>query len=188
MAKSSTRRVSFYINGKEIEASVKQVRAEMNRLVNEQNKMVIGSDEYVAHAKKIRELRSILKEHTQEIGNAKSQWQELYDKVMQFGMGVGGFTQIFEMADNAISTLKQLATDLAEMDDIYSDVMKTTGFTHEQVEELNKSFKAMDTRTSREQLNNLAYIAGKLGLNTKELVTQFVEAADVINVSMGKYL
>lgn len=188
MAKSSTRRVSFYINGKEIEASVKQVRAEMNRLVNEQNKMVIGSDEYVAHAKKIRELRSILKEHSQEIANAKSQWQELYDKVMQFGMGVGGFTQIFEMADNAISTLKQLATDLAEMDDIYSDVMKTTGFTHDQVEELNKSFKAMDTRTSREQLNNLAYIAGKLGLNTKELVTQFVEAADVINVSMGDVL
>lgn len=36
MAKSSTRRVTIYINGKEVEASVKQIRAEMNRLVNEQ--------------------------------------------------------------------------------------------------------------------------------------------------------
>jgi hypothetical protein len=41
MAKSSTRRVTIYINGKEVEASVKQIRAEMNRLVNEQNRMVI---------------------------------------------------------------------------------------------------------------------------------------------------
>jgi len=52
MAKSSTRRVTIFINGKEVEASVKQIRAEMNRLTNEQNRMTIGSDEYIAHAKK----------------------------------------------------------------------------------------------------------------------------------------
>ena len=51
MAKSSTRRVTIYINGKEVEASVKQIRAEMNRLVNEQNRMVIGSDEYRTYEK-----------------------------------------------------------------------------------------------------------------------------------------
>ena len=42
MAKSSTRRVTIYINGKEVEASVKQICPEMNKLVNEQNRMVIG--------------------------------------------------------------------------------------------------------------------------------------------------
>jgi len=57
MAKSSTRRVTIYINGKEVVASVKQIRSEMNKLVNEQNRMVIGSDEYISHAKKIKELR-----------------------------------------------------------------------------------------------------------------------------------
>jgi hypothetical protein len=39
MAKSSTRRVTIYINDKEVEASVKQIRAEMNKLVNEQNRI-----------------------------------------------------------------------------------------------------------------------------------------------------
>ena len=57
MAKSSTRRVTIFINGKEVEASVKQIRAEMNRLVNEQSRMVIGSDEYIAHAISIRNER-----------------------------------------------------------------------------------------------------------------------------------
>ena len=37
MAKSSTRRVTIYINGKEVEASVKQIRSEMNKLVNGRN-------------------------------------------------------------------------------------------------------------------------------------------------------
>ena len=188
MAKSSTRRVTIYINGKEVEASVKQIRAEMNRLVNEQNRMVIGSDEYIAHAKKIKELRRYLKEHAQEIGSAASAWSEMYNKVLQFGTGIGGLTQILSSLDNVTSTLKQVATDLAAMDDVYSDVIKTTGLTREQVEELNESFKNLDTRTSREQLNNLAYIAGKLGISSKELVQQFVEAADIINVSMGDVL
>ena len=188
MAKTSTRRVTIYINGKEVEASVKQIRAEMNRLVNEQNRMVIGSDEYIAHAKKIKELRQYLKEHAQEIGSAASAWSEMYNKVLQFGTGIGGLTQILSSLDNVTSTLKQVATDLAAMDDVYSDVIKTTGLTREQVEELNESFKNLDTRTSREQLNNLAYIAGKLGISTKEMVQQFVEAADIINVSMGDVL
>ncbi len=188
MAKSSTRRVTIYINGKEVEASVKQIRSEMNKLVNEQNHMVIGSDEYISHAKKIKELRQYLKEHAQNIGSAASAWSEMYNKVLQFGTGIGGLTQILSSLDNVTSTLKQVATDLAAMDDVYSDVIKTTGLTREQVEELNESFKNLDTRTSREQLNNLAYIAGKLGISTKEMVQQFVEAADIINVSMGDVL
>ncbi len=188
MAKSSTRRVTIYINGKEVEASVKQIRSEMNKLVNEQNRMVIGSDEYISHAKKIKELRQYLKEHAQNIGSAASAWSEMYNKVLQFGTGIGGLTQILSSLDNVTSTLKQVATDLAAMDDVYSDVIKTTGMTREQVEELNESFKHLDTRTSREQLNNLAYIAGKLGISSKELVQQFVEAADIINVSMGDVL
>ena len=188
MAKSSTRRVTIYINGKEVEASVKQIRSEMNKLVNEQNRMVIGSDEYISHAKKIKALRQYLKEHAQNIGSAASAWSEMYNKVLQFGTGIGGLTQILSSLDNVTSTLKQVATDLAAMDDVYSDVIKTTGMTREQVEELNESFKHLDTRTSREQLNNLAYIAGKLGISSKELVQQFVEAADIINVSMGDVL
>ena len=118
MAKSSTRRVTIYINGKEVEASVKQIRSEMNKLVNEQNRMVIGSDEYIAHAKKIKELRQYLKEHAQNIGSAASAWSEMYNKVLQFGTGIGGLTQILSSLDNVTSTLKQVATDLAAMDDL----------------------------------------------------------------------
>ena len=188
MAKSSTRRINIYINGKEVEATVKGIRSEMNRLINEQNRMVMGSDQYLAHAKRIQELRGYLQEHSQNISSVANSWDAMQKKMMMLGAGLGGFTQVFTTINNVVSTLKQTATDLAALDDVYADVMKTTNLTREQVENLNDSFKKMDTRTSREQLNNLAYIAGKLGINTEELVKQFVEASDVLNISMGDVL
>lgn len=42
----------------------------------------------------------------------------------------------------------------------------------------------MDTRTSREKLNELAQEAGRLGKNTLESVQGYVEAADIINVAL----
>ncbi len=51
MAKSSTRRVTIYINGKEVEASVKQIRAEMNRLVNERN-LLLASERCIGNAQR----------------------------------------------------------------------------------------------------------------------------------------
>ncbi len=72
MAKSSTCRVNIYIDGKAVWAFVNQMREEMSRLVNEQNRMTIGSDEYIAHAKKIKELREHLKEYACNISFAAS--------------------------------------------------------------------------------------------------------------------
>lgn len=54
MARSNTtnKRVNLYINGKEAATSIKEVKAEMQKLVNEQARLKLGSDEYIAHAKK----------------------------------------------------------------------------------------------------------------------------------------
>lgn len=43
----------------------------------------------------------------------------------------------------------------------------------------------MDTRTSREQLNELAGAAGRLGITSKDAIEEFVDAADKISVSLG---
>jgi len=82
MAKSSTRRINIYINGKEVEATIKAIRSEMNRLINEQNRMVVGLDQYIAHAKKIQELRGYLQEHSQNIGSVATSWEKLQKKMM----------------------------------------------------------------------------------------------------------
>lgn len=59
MARSNTtnKRVNLYINGKEAANSIKEVKAEMQKLVNEQARLKLGSDEYIAHAKKNQNIK-----------------------------------------------------------------------------------------------------------------------------------
>lgn len=105
------------------------------------------------------------------------------------------FNRYFGVVSTAIASVTGLslafrsaAESAAEMDDLYADVMKTTGLTREEVAELNEEFKKIDTRTPREALNNLARDAGKLGISTKKDVLEFVRAADKINVALGEDL
>ena len=62
---------------------------------------------------------------------------------------------------------------------------KYTNQTDEQVRLMNEDFKKINTRTSREQLNELAGAAGRLGKQSKKDIEDFVDAADKINVALG---
>ena len=79
---------------------------------------------------------------------------------------------------------RQAVSDFAELDQEMANVMKFTGMTREQVEELNEELKKIDTRTSLVQLHQLAEEAGRLGKSSKEDVLGFVKAADQINVAL----
>ena len=46
----------------------------MQKLVNEQARMTLGSQEYIAHARSIRDLRTILAEHNQQIAAVSRSW------------------------------------------------------------------------------------------------------------------
>ena len=54
-----------------------------------------------------------------------------------------------------------------------------------EIQQLNNAFKQMDTKTSRQQLNELAADAGRLGLNTVESVLGYVRAADKVNIALS---
>jgi hypothetical protein len=81
---------------------------------------------------------------------------------------------------------KRIRENVRRVKDVYSDVMKTIGITHDRVEEMNGEFKKMDTRTSREALNNPARDAGKSGLPWKKDIPDFVEVGNQINVAPGE--
>jgi len=76
MAREYTREIYLYINGKQINNDIKSIRAEMQLLVNEQAKMIVGSKEYVAHGEKIRSLKGILNEHSLQLKNMNRSWKE----------------------------------------------------------------------------------------------------------------
>ena len=59
----SRRGIYLYINGQEINNDIKSIRNEMNKLVNQQSLMTLGSEEYTRTGRKIQAMNSILAEH-----------------------------------------------------------------------------------------------------------------------------
>ena len=188
MAKALSRKVTIYINGKEVEGTINSITARIKQLENEQKKLPLGTQEYIDKSMELKKLRAILHEQKVAVNDLGREWKDTTQKIAEASNVIMGLQSVFQMGDVAIGKLKDLAKDAAALDDVYADVMKTTGLTHEQVEKLNEAFKNMDTRTSREQLNQLAYEAGKLGINSTEAVAGFVSAADKINIALGDVL
>lgn len=188
MAKTLSRKVVIYIDGKPAEASLQQLNAQIAKLSNEQKKLPIGTQEYIDKTKELSRLRQILHDQKVAVNDLGDNWQTACEKLANVSNILMGLQTAFQMADAGIGKLKDLVADAAELDDAYADVMKTTGLTRDQVLQLNESFKKMDTRTAREQLNQLAYEAGKLGINSTQQVEQFVRAADKINIALGDVL
>lgn len=185
MAKALNRRVSIYINGKEVENTLKSLRSELRHLENQQRTATIGSEEYIATTKKIAELKAYLREQTGSLREVERQWDTTTESASRYGNIVTGLRSAFQMIRGGVDSLRQFTDEAARMDDVYADVRKTTGLTTEEVGQLNERFKQMDTRTPREQLNELAAAAGKLGITGVENLTSFVSAADKIRTALG---
>lgn len=140
-----------------------------------------GSKAWDEHVKKIRAVQTEINKLNGEMKGHQSLWTRFADKMFAWGTALqtvmAGFTGLTFAARSAVNAY-------AEMDAEMASVRKYTGMTVEQVEDLNDEFKKIDTRTSREQLNQLAQEAGRLGKSSKEDVMGFVRAADQINVAL----
>ncbi|MBR0041770.1 MAG: phage tail tape measure protein [Bacteroides sp.] len=84
--------------------------------------------------------------------------------------------------------MRKSVDDYAKMQEAMAGVKKYTGLADNEIKDLNEDLKKMDTRTSREKLNALAGDAGRLGIQSKEAILEFVDAADKINVALGEDL
>ena len=188
MAKTLSRKVTIYIDGKPAQASLKDLRSQIQILEREQAKLPIGTQEYIDKSIELRRLKGIILDQKAAINGLETDWKSASDRLADFSTILMGIKTLWGKASDASAIISDLVADAAELDDVYADVMKTTGLTRDQVLQLNESFKKMDTRTAREQLNQLAYEAGKLGINSTQQVEQFVRAADKINIALGDVL
>ena len=189
MAKTYNRTVTVYLDGSQIDNSVPAIQKKIRELTRDVKKMTIGTEEYTKTVKSISELNSILAEHkrairgvaeeTKSLGQRLGSLADFFNKwyySLQTGLdALGGLT----------TTMRQCVNDYAEMEESMADVRKYTGQTAEQVHEMNEDFKRMDTRTSRKELNALAGAAGRLGITSQNMIEEFVDGADKINVALG---
>lgn len=163
-------------------ASIRDLETSL-KLVNEQLRDVDhNSDKFKVLTNKAKQLKAEIAAINAEQEKSKSKWARFVDF---FNVNWGAITQAIGALTGLSMTIRKCSADYAKMDEQMVDVIKYTGLAKDKVEELNESFKRMDTRTPREKLNQLAGDAGRLGITSKEAVEDFVDAADKINVALG---
>ena len=167
-------------------ASVRDLKRAYAELNSEIKNGIIerGTKAWDEQQEKIKAVREQLAKVTAEQKKVDTGGSML-DTFNKWSFAINSVTGIFGSLQ---SKMQQFVVQAAEMDDAYSDVQKTTGMTRDEVVALNEAFQQMDTRTSREKLNELASTAGKLGITGSDDVLRFVEAGNQINVALGEDL
>lgn len=165
--------------------SFKELRRLSISMKNDLNRMIPGSVEWKRLSADIKvvdaridALRGSAKRTESSLSKMATGFNKYFAMGASFIAGITGASMAF----------RRLAEDVAKMDDVYSDVMKTTGMTRDEVLELNEAFKKIDTRTSREELNLLGRDAGKLGISGRKNILDFVDAGNQIRVALGEDL
>ena len=168
---------------KQLQNTIKQIERSLNSGTIER-----GSKEWRMMTEQLRRCKQQLSDVNKEMSAAGSN----SDRFAKWGQKWVGITTTFtlgkDLANNLISTARDYVQAYATMQEAEAQVMKYTGMTKEQVADLNEELKKMDTRTPREQLNALAGDAGRLGIESKKGILEYVDAADKINVALGEDL
>jgi TP901 family phage tail tape measure protein len=162
--------------------TIKQLNERISALRSTLNDCKPNTPEFKEYSDALKETESQLKKVEEEINNTKVSFGKFIEGFNKFAWAIQfayqGYQKVVQWAD-------QYVQSFAKMDDAMTDVMKYTGQTKAEVEDMNEAFKQMTTRTAREELNALAGAAGRLGIQGKENIIGFVDAADKINVALG---
>lgn len=162
---------------KELSVVMKTVQKQLRSGAVERN-----SEEWKKLQQKLKEVKREMNAINSESRETTSFWSRF---VNVLNTNWGAVSQIIAAYAGLSMTIRKCAQAYADMEESMANVRKYTGQTDEEVHRMNEDFKRMDTRTAREQLNELAGSAGRLGITSKDMIEEFVDGADKINVSLS---
>lgn len=162
---------------KELSVVMKTVQKQLRSGAVERN-----SEEWKKLQQKLKEVKREMNAINSESRETTSFWSRF---VNVLNTNWGAVSQIIAAYAGLSMTIRKCAQAYADMEESMANVRKYTGQTDEEVHRMNEDFKRMDTRIAREQLNELAGSAGRLGITSKDMIEEFVDGADKINVSLA---
>lgn len=163
--------------------------SELNKRIRELNSVLSKTDPRTPRWKELndelRNTRSRLLELTRQSKNTNGVLFNMAERINRY---IGLITAGFATMGLAVTGINRARKAWSDYDESLVDAMKTTNLSREEVEELSAELAKLDTRTSQNDLLELARIGGKLGITGKENILEFVRAADQINVALGRDL
>lgn len=165
---------------KQGKASLDELRRAYKQLEEELNQINTKSKEFTDKQKSMKELKKNIDEATGAAHKQGGAWQTALKNLTAY---VGLFA-VFNQLKTYLFDIFRLNAKFAEQ---LTNIRKVALSTTEDVAQLSKELSKIETRTSIEELNNLAYAGAKLGIQTQNLAV-FVRAADQVNVALKEDL
>lgn len=168
-------------NGK---ANINELKQAYKQLEEELNQINTKSKEF---ADRQKELKNLKKEIDDATGAANKQSNALHTALKNLTAYVGLFA-VFNQVKTYFVDLFRLNMKFADQ---LTDIRKVALSTTDEIAKLSSELAKIDTRTSLEELNRIAYAGAKLGIQTQGgtmALAGFVRAADQVNVALKEDL
>nr|DAQ42957.1 MAG TPA: tail tape measure protein [Caudoviricetes sp.] len=185
---NTTSQLTIRINGKEVENTFTALNREVRTLSRELRNLTPGTEEFQQRAAQLREAQAHFNRVRDEINQVNGAITQTATSTSRFGDIVRGvFTGnlITGFFSSFVGKARESVDELLKVSDLMTGVEKTTGLASEQVRELWNEFDNLNTRTSKQELLNIAQIGGRLGITDKEQIKEFTEEIDKIYVALG---
>lgn len=185
---NTTSQLTIRINGKEVENTFTALNREVRTLSRELRNLTPGTEEFQQRAAQLREAQAHFNRVRDEINQVNGAIIQTATSTSRFGDIVRGvFTGnlITGFFSSFVGKARESVDELLKISDLMTGVEKTTGLASEQVRELWNEFDELNTRTSKQELLNIAQIGGRLGITDKEQIKEFTEEIDKIYVALG---
>ncbi len=159
-----------------LQQAAKQLETEMKTLQRD-------TVEYSRKTQQLRQVRAEIERSTDSVKKHSSAWQTTLRNMTAY---FGAF-QLFSMVQQKLTAVFRLNLKFSDQ---LADIRKVSGLAMKDVNDLSQSLSKLDTRTTIEELNEIAYAGAKLGIGKYGTagLEQFVRAANQVNVALKEDL
>lgn len=160
----------------QLQKALKECRKQMQNLTADDPKM----------KKLIAQYRAI----DNQIGQITGQWRRQDGAISSVIKRLTAYVSVYGVFNMLKNSITSVVNKNLEFSDQLADIQKTTGLSAENVASLSENINKIDTRTSVQELHELAYEAGRLGIGGggADAVLGFVRAANQLKVALGEDL
>lgn len=165
-------------------ANINELRQAYKQLEEELNIINTKSETFANRQKELKNLKKVIDDATGAANKQGGAWHKALKNLTAY---VGMFS-VFNQVKNYFVDLFRLNMKFADQ---LTDIRKVALSTTEEVANLSQELAKIDTRTSLEELNRIAYAGAKLGIQTQGgtmALAGFVRAADQVNVALKEDL
>ena len=159
---------------RDLQRALKECRKQMNNLTAGDPKMKVLMAQY----------RAI----DNQIGKITGQYKRQTGVVEGLVKRLSAYVGVYGAYNFITGQIGNVTAKNVELSDSLADIRKVSGLSAKEVNELSDKIHALDTRTASDELHQLAFNAGRLGIQGVDGILQFVKAGNQINVALGEDL